>query len=409
MENCFIKLFKLQEFHVLGSRLEGKRMIISVKPKTKGVKCRDCGRYITAVKNYLPKRTVRHMYWEGNLIILEIHRRAFNCWWCYKKDQKKCHHITTDRFKIVPIGASYSLAYADQVLKGLSSSSFKYLSELSDSSFTLVSKILNDRIDPFIGNWKLNDNPVTTLGIDCHSFSGMKMLPTITDITNRKLITILPDDRRTTVERFLRYIPRERKEEIREVCIDMDRHYYQTIKRELPNAEIVVDAFHVIADVNRKLSMLRTTIQQIHKVKLPKILFDKPKERLKLNEIVALNEISKAYPDLGELWRYKEEVRRIYKLPNSKLATMSFNSMIRRMKMSRYQSTRQLLNMLLRWQNEILAYFDNFTTNGYTEGVNTKLKTIKRLSYGFRNIDNYIRKAMLAFIPISLLVAHCLT
>lgn len=409
MQNCFIKLFKLQEFHVLGSRLEGKRMFISVKPKTKGVNCRDCGRYITTVKNYLPKRTVKHMYWEGNLIVLEIHRRAFFCWQCQKKDDLKHCHITTDRFRTIPAWKSYSLAYTDQILKGLSSGSFKDLSELSDSSFTLVSRILNDRIDPFIGNWDINNDPIITLGLDCHSFSGMKMLPTITDITNHKLITILPDDKRITVERFLKNIPNEKKEQISEVCIDMDRHYYQTIKKELPNVRIVVDAFHVVADINRKLSDLRTTIQQTYRVKLPRILFDKSKEHLKLNEIVALNEITRAYPDLGELWRYKEEIRRIYKLPNSKLAEMSFSSMIRRMKLSKHQPTKQLLNMLLRWQDEILAYFNNFTTNGYTEGVNTKLKTIKRLSYGFRNIDNYIRKAMLAFVPISLLVAHYLT
>jgi len=409
MQNCFIKLFKLQEFYVMSSRIEGKKMIISVKPKTKGVKCRDCGKYITAVRNYLPPRTVRHMYWEGNLVLLEIHRRAFNCWWCYKKDNKKRAHITADRLKTIPKWTSYSLAYADQLLKGLSSNSFKYLNELSGSSFTLASKILNDRIDPFVGNWSINNDPITSLGLDCHSFSGTKMLPTITDISNHKLISILPDDKRTTVERFLKNIPNERKSEIREVCIDMDRHYYQTIKRELPKAKIVVDAFHVVADANRKLSMLRTTIQQSYKVKLPKILFDKPKEHLKPNEVVSLNEIVKAYPDLGELWRYKEEIRRIYKLPNSKLAEMSFDSMIRRMRLSKYQPTKQLLGMLLRWQDEILAYFDNFTTNGYTEGVNTKLKTIKRLSYGFRNIDNYIRKAMLAFIPFSLLVAHYLT
>ena len=176
MENCFIKLFKLQEFHVMNSRIEGKKMIISVKPKTKGVKCRDCGKRITAVRNYLPPRTVKHMYWEGNLVLLEIHRRAFNCWWCYKKDKKKRSHITTDRFKTVPVFRSYSLAYADQLLKGLSSSSFKHLNELSDSSFTLASKILNDRIDPFVGNWNINKDSITSLGLDCHSFSGMKML-----------------------------------------------------------------------------------------------------------------------------------------------------------------------------------------------------------------------------------------
>ncbi len=213
----------------------------------------------------------------------------------------------------------------------------------------------------------------------------------------------------TKDEKFLKEMPETQKENINDVCIDMSRQYYQTIKRELPRAKIVVDAFHIIADANKRISELRAIIQKTDKVKLPKILFDKPKEHLKPNDRVALNEINKAYPELFALWGFKEELRRMYKIPNGTLAKITFDSMLKRMRLSEYQSVKYWSKTLIRWQDEILAYFDNFTTNGYTEGVNTKLKTIKRLSYGFRNIDNYIRKAMLSFIPISLLVAHYLT
>ena len=169
------------------------------------------------------------------------------------------------------------------------------------------------------------------------------------------------------------------------------------------------DAFHVVADANRRVSELRTTIQKRDKVKLPRKLFDKPKEKLNPNQRVSLNEINKAYPELYELWLYKEELRRIYKIPNQTLAEISFDSLTKRMKLSKHEIVGQWLKTLMRWREEILNYFERFTTNGYTEGVNTKLKTIKRLSYGFRNIDNYIRKAMLSFIPISLLLSHYLT
>jgi len=39
--------------------------------------------------------------------------------------------------------------------------------------------------------------------------------------------------------------------------------------------------------------------------------------------------------------------------------------------------------------DEIIAYFDNRTTNGVVEGINNKLKLIKRSAYGFRNFDNF--------------------
>ena len=405
MQNCFIKLFKLQEFHVESSELQGKTMLITVRPKVRGVKCKDCGRYVKTVHRYLAPKKVKHMFWQGNLIVLLVKTRAFFCWWCRKKTGR--HHITVDRLKSIPLNKQYSLMYAEQIMRGLGSTSFKTQQELAESSFSTVQQILNDKIDPFIGVW--SEEAVTSLGLDCHSFSGQKMLPTITDISNHKLISILPDDRRTTVEKFLKEMPGVQKVTIKDVCIDMSRQYYQTIKRELPSAKIVVDAFHVVADANKRVSEVRSMLQKTDNIKLPRLLFDKPKEHLKPNDWVALNEINKAYPELFTLWGFKEEIRRIYKIPNSMLAKISFDSMIKRMKLSPYQSVRQWLKTLIRWQEEILAYFDNFTTNGYTEGVNTKLKTIKRLSYGFRNIDNYVRKAMLAFIPISLLLSHYLT
>jgi len=45
-----------------------------------------------------------------------------------------------------------------------------------------------------------------------------------------------------------------------------------------------------------------------------------------------------------------------------------------------------------RWRQPILNYFDNKTTNAYTEGFNTKIKIQERLSFGLRNIEVYTKK-----------------
>nr|WP_081594698.1 transposase [Allocoleopsis franciscana] len=50
---------------------------------------------------------------------------------------------------------------------------------------------------------------------------------------------------------------------------------------------------------------------------------------------------------------------------------------------------------IIRWLDEIIAYFDNRTTSGVVEGINNKLKLIKRSAYGFRNFDNYRIRCLL--------------
>jgi len=44
--------------------------------------------------------------------------------------------------------------------------------------------------------------------------------------------------------------------------------------------------------------------------------------------------------------------------------------------------------VVLQWFDEIIAYFDKGTTSGAVEGINNKLKLIKRSAYGFRNFEN---------------------
>jgi transposase len=47
---------------------------------------------------------------------------------------------------------------------------------------------------------------------------------------------------------------------------------------------------------------------------------------------------------------------------------------------------------LRRWKVYLLNYFEHHTTNAYTEGVHTKIRLLKRVSYGLRNIEVYVKK-----------------
>ena len=59
---------------------------------------------------------------------------------------------------------------------------------------------------------------------------------------------------------------------------------------------------------------------------------------------------------------------------------------------------KELLHTLGNWREEILNYFDYRITNGFVEGKNNRIKTIKRMAYGYRNMDNF-RMRILATNP----------
>jgi len=382
MDNCFIKLFHLQEFRVTGTDLIGEKMVIHCRRKTKRVICKCCGKWTKTVHQYHKPQRIKHMFWQGNIIELNLTKRTFFCWKCHKKGLP---WLTTEIVSLIPKNKRYSVIYADQIMKGLGQTTFKTQQKLAKSSFGTIQKLLASRIDPYIGVWP-EGGKVISLGLDLHSFSGINMIPTVCDLTNGRLITILPDNKQGTFRTFLRNIPEEKKKLIEEVCIDMDCHYIKTIREELPNVRIVVDFFHVVQDANFRISEVRNLIQRTNKAMISKRLLEKNREHLNLNERADLNNVFKAYPELGELWNIKERIRSIHKNPSTALATILYGGLIKEMKESSYPSIKHWAKTLNRWQDGILAYFTYHTTNGYTEGVNTKLKTIKRLSYGFRNI-----------------------
>ena len=70
---------------------------------------------------------------------------------------------------------------------------------------------------------------------------------------------------------------------------------------------------------------------------------------------------------------------------------------------------KELLHTLTNWREEILNYFDYRITNGFVEGKNNRIKTIKRTAYGYRNLDNFRLRILAANPGSQARVSHLLT
>ena len=89
------------------------------------------------------------------------------------------------------------------------------------------------------------------------------------------------------------------------------------------------------------------------------------------------------YPVLKQAWLIKEKIIQMYRAPTQVSAEQRFADIIMLLDTcdsNHYLSV--LRKTLKQWQQPILNYFLNRTTNGFTEGCHTKIKMIKRVSYG---------------------------
>ncbi len=392
--NNITKMLGLKGFKISDTREEEDAFVIEVQVKPdKTAVCLQCNSKDLYRHGKAKPRKVLHTLINGKKVYLEIHGRQR--WKC-----KHCGRTFTQELKIIR-PRSRLTNYAEKlVLWLLSSMSFKAISKLLKISYGKAKRILMEaKTIPDLLQSAINDAEKLHLGIDEHSFKHQEMVLIITDVKAKKVLEVLKDDRIATLEAFLSEIPPHK---VKEVCIDMKEAFRKVASKFFPEANVVVDHFHVIADANKRMDEARRIEQDVRhkgKVRIPKKIFLIARENLSDRGRQKVDELLKTYPNLKGFYWAKERLRDVYKARDKNEAAKLLDLIIMNLKASDDAELYRWGNTLKRWRQPILNYFDNKTTNAYTEGCNTKVKMLKRISFGLRNVEVYTKKIMLGFLP----------
>jgi transposase len=208
-------------------------------------------------------------------------------------------------------------------------------------------------------------------------------------------------ERRTMVKLHARLeqLTEQERSQIVEVAIDMWEPYSAVCEELLPNADITVDRFHVAKAVNDELNKLKNQ----EKKQYPEIIKGAHYPLLKNQEDLTdaqkekLSYVYETCPTLKMAHRLKECLRRIFEYRSTK------EKAIRRLqKWSRIAEKEHLFpkfrKTLFCWMDKIANYFQCRTTSGLVEGINNKIKLIKRRAFGFRNFHSFRLRVMAAFL-----------
>ena len=202
-------------------------------------------------------------------------------------------------------------------------------------------------------------------------------------------------------------------ESIEEVSIDLWKGYKNLVTELMPKAQVVADRFHVMAQINKELdiqrkrekrkaeALIKTTKSPAEKAENEKVLQGlknskyvllKNKEDLSEEQKAKLIQVEDVSHTLKSMHQLKEEIRQIFSETEHWVAGLfQLGKWLSEAK--KYFPNSQ--NTIIRWLDEIVAYFDNRTTSSVVEGINNKLKLIKRSAYGFRNFENYRIRCLL--------------
>lgn len=234
------------------------------------------------------------------------------------------------------------------------------------------------------------------LGIDEIAVrKGHKYLTVVLDMKSGAVVFVGDGKGAESLLPFWRRLRRSGAQ-VKAVAIDLSPAYTSAIMAHLPEAAIVYDHFHVVKLFNDTLSNLRREIQRqaVTKegkraikgirwllLKRSENLDETKNERQRLQTALELN------APLAAGYYLKEDLGQLWKQPNKGIASRFLDGWIERALSANIPLITTFARTLKRHRQGILAYYDYRITTGPLEGVNNKIKTLKRQAYGYRDID----------------------
>ncbi len=355
--------------------------------------CPHCAALSTNVHQEEP-RCVRHLDVWGKKTFLHFLSRRFKC------DQ--CDKIFTEELPFVESHRRQSSAFEMHVYQSCLTCTRKAVAACEGLSQSTVKEIFNR----LAALKKGMGGTTRVLGIDEISLKKRhkQFVLVISDISRKCILAVLPDREKQTLENWIESLSDQQKKAIRFVSIDMWAPYYQAARNKLPRAKVVVDRFHVMKQLNQRLTQLRTRYQRQCDPETREILkgsrwiIVRNRSELSKKQSDQLNQILERFPDLRTLYLLKEEFRTIFeKIKCRKRATRFLDVWCLKAERTGDKYLAKFLRTFRNWRDQILNYFIERITNGFVEGTNNSLRVIIRMAFGFRNFDNFRLRVLAGF------------
>jgi transposase len=213
----------------------------------------------------------------------------------------------------------------------------------------------------------------------------------VSNIDVGELIEVIDSHKQDDIIEILMQQPIEIREKVEEVSVDMWGGFPKVVKEVFPNAKVVIDRFHVMQPLIKELDQLRKNAKL--KIKGSRFILLKNKVDLTEEEKVKLENILKCSNRLRLAYNLKEEdFRNIFETcKNPDDGQKQLEEWLEKAK-AVYGAVLQTIRKHL---DNICNYFLSRTSSGVMEGLNNRIKLIKRQAYGFLNFINF-RSRLLA-------------
>lgn len=234
---------------------------------------------------------------------------------------------------------------------------------------------------------------------------GHRYMTVVLDYSSGRVVWVGNGRKAETLEEFYEGMTERQRKGIEAVAMDMWDPYIKATKKYLLNAKIVFDFFHMVSAFNKVIDKVRRDEyrkaskedKSVYKgsryilLKRPKNL--KRRERQHLNEILSLNET------IFYVVILKEMLKKLWKYKSRWWVMQAIGDWCRLARSLDHPAINKFADRIERYEKGIANHCEYPIHTSLLEGVNNKIKVIKRKSYGFHDDRYFQLKIIQAFDP----------
>lgn len=234
---------------------------------------------------------------------------------------------------------------------------------------------------------------------------GHRYATVIMDAERTRVLWVGLGNSRKAIRPFFEQLG-ERCQQIEAVAMDMNTAFDLEVKQHCPQAEVVYDLFHVVARYGRDVidrirvdqaNALRHDKPARQVVKQSRWLLLRNRENLKEDHAVRLQELLAANQPLATVYVLKDALKEVWYAPSVREGWRRWRIWLRHARESGLAPLQRFARNLQRYARGILASARFHMHTSLLEGVNNRIKVIKRMAYGFRDADYFFLKIKAAF------------
>ncbi len=244
------------------------------------------------------------------------------------------------------------------------------------------------------------------LAVDEIAFhKGQSFFTMVMDLERTRVVWVGKGRTQKTLDQFFKELGPQRTEAIEAVACDMWQAYTNSIKEHAPRAKIVFDKFHVIKKYSKVIDKVRNT--EFRKavegkkqaIKGTKYLLLKNQDKLKTDEKEQLEKLLALNENINIAYMLKDDLKRVWDYKSPGWAKRCLDSWISTAMASNIRPLMEFALSVDSFRYGLINHCYYPIHSAKLEGMNNKIKVIKRMAYGFHDDQYFILKIKQASSP----------